>query len=189
MTPETERKLAKVRKYSASLRRLFNFLAVLVGIGCLVSLLVLLSRSADNATLAIWQLEFTGEQMTPTLKVLASIYLLIIFAIALKLLRHLALLFGLYARGQIFTAENVRQIRQIGISVFLFCLSSLYSIFARLYLFAIDHPLPPSGPDQETVGLSFDASVMQILGGIIIIVISWIMDVGREMREEQDLTV
>jgi hypothetical protein len=29
----------------------------------------------------------------------------------------------------------------------------------------------------------------QLISGMIIIVVSWIMDVGRELREEQDLVV
>jgi hypothetical protein len=108
----------------------------------------------------------------------------------IKFLRHLARLFGLYASGKIFTAEDVHEIRQIGISVFLFLGSGLYSILAKLFLLAIDHPLGVSTePVSPTVGLSFDSWMAQILAGTMIIVISWIMDVGREMREEQDLTV
>jgi hypothetical protein len=31
--------------------------------------------------------------------------------------------------------------------------------------------------------------VNQLIVGMIIIIVSWIMDVGRELREEQDLVV
>lgn len=189
MSPETEEKLAKVRKYSTSLRRVFNFFTAFVAIGGSVSLLILLTRSGDDVTLAVWSLEFSGDEITGTLKLLAAVWILLVFGIALRLLRHLAALFDLYANGRIFTAENVREIRQIGISVFLFAITWIYAAGAKLLLLATGHPLPPSPRDGSTLGLDVDFSVIQILAGIIIIVISWIMDVGRELREEQDLTV
>jgi hypothetical protein len=192
MNPATELKLAQVRKYSASLRRVFRFLAVFVAIGAIISVLVLLTRpNRAGMTLLLWGREIPGEDLTWTLKILASIWLLLIFAIALKLLHHLAALFDLYSRGLIFTAENVLQIRRIGISVFLFVLSYIYVAFAQIFLFATDQPLPTASAAGDRIDLDFDGPFpfAQIITGIIIIVVSWIMDVGRELREEADLTV
>lgn len=192
MSPDTAEKLAKVRKYSASLRKLFRFFLVIAVIGMIVSTLILFLTDADNTTLAIWDLRFAGDEITPTIRVLGGIYLLLIFAIMVKLLYHLAALFGLYAEGLIFMANDVAQIRQIGISVFLFCAAWLYVILAKLILLALGHPVPAYEPSQRTIGLEIGAGnlpLLALLAGIIIIVISWIMDVGREMREEQDLTV
>jgi hypothetical protein len=189
MSPDIEHKLAQVRKYSTSLRRLFNFCALLVAIGGVVSLLILLTRTGDNATIFVWNREFAGDQITWTLKLLAGIWLILVFGIALKLLRHLARLFDLYSQGQIFTADNVRQIRQIGISVLLIVTTFLYGALARMFLYVTGHPTPAAPPTRDTLGIDIDAGFWLIIGGIVIIVISWIMDVGRELREESDLTV
>ena len=190
MTPETEKKLEKVRKYSASLRSLFRFFSVIVVIAMIIGTVFLLTTSSEDTTFALLDMRFTGAELTPTIRVLAGIHLAIVFAILIKLLHHLAALFGLYAEGMIFTADNVAQIRQIGISVFLFCASWIYVIVARLVLFTMRHPIPPYVPREDTIGFTADSlPLFSLIAGIIIIVISWIMDVGRELREEQDLTV
>jgi len=191
MTPETEAKLERVRKYSTSLRRVFNFFRFILAIASLVALLIVLTRgtSEASASFAFFGREFSGGEISWTLKILVVIWVLIVFGVAQKFLGHLAALFDLYAQGRIFTADNVYQIRQIGISVFLFCLGSAYSIVARIILLAIGHPLGASPPAADSISLSFDGPLNAILAGTIIIVISWIMDVGREMREESDLTV
>lgn len=190
MTPETEAKLAKVRKYSASLRLLFNFFTALIVIGGVISLFILLLAKSDDTSIAIGTLVFRGDEITPALQLLGAIGLLISFGIAFKLLRHLSRLFGLYAEGQIFTAENVRQIRQIGISVFLFCLIWAWEIVVRVILVATNHPLPAQEAGDKTLSLQLSNGLFNaVIAGIIIIVVSWIMDVGRELREEQDLTV
>jgi hypothetical protein len=192
MSPETEAKLARVKKYSTSLRRVFNFFAFMAFCGMPLSLLIVLTRGTSDAsaTMAVFDRVFSGDEITWTLKLLVSIWALFVFGVALKLLRHLAGLFDLYAQGKIFTADNVYQIRQIGVSVFLFLATGVYALLAKLLLLALDHPLgAAANPDSQTIGPDLDTAMTQILGGTIIIVVSWIMDVGREMREEQDLTV
>jgi len=190
MTPETEAKLAKVRKYSASLRLLFNFFTVLIVIGAVISVFILLLAKSADTQISISGIVFRGDEITPAMQLIGAIGFLISFGIAFRLLRHLSRLFGLYAQGQIFTAENVREIRQIGISVFLFCLTWGWDIVARLILFATNQPMPAAEAGQNTLGLQTPSDPFSVvLAGIIIIVISWIMDVGRELREEQDLTV
>jgi hypothetical protein len=192
MSPETEARLAKVQKYSISLRRVFNFFAVIAVIGMPVSLLIVLTRGTTDAsaTMVVFDRMFTGDEITWTLKALVSIWVLFLFGVTYKFLRHLARLFDLYAHGSIFTADNVCQIRQIGISVFLFLAGGVYAMLAKLLLLALDHPLGVAATSEsQPIGPNFDITATQILAGTIIIVVSWIMDVGREMREEQDLTV
>ena len=109
----------------------------------------------------------------------------------MKLIFHLCRLFDCYARGEIFTAESVRQIRAIGISVFLFIWVWVYQVIARAVL-----DVPGAVSDGSASGLSVPGAsfgtpdpIGAVLTGTMIVLISWIMDVGREMREDQDLTV
>jgi hypothetical protein len=191
MSPDTEAKLERVRKYSTGLRKLFNFFRVIITIASFFALLIVLTRgtSEASASFAVFDREFTGDEITWTLKTLVVLWVLIVFGVAQKFLRHLATLFDLYSQGQIFTADNVYQIRQIGITVFLFCAGGFFSAIAKLVLLALGRPLGSSPQAPDTIGLGLDGPLWAILGGIIIVVISWIMDVGREMREEADLTV
>ena len=191
MTPDIELKLAKVRRYSRGLRKVFNFFRVIIGFGGLAAVLIFLIRGTGetDVTFAFFDREFSGDEITWTFRLLVVFWALLVFGVAFKFLSHLAALFDLYSQGRIFTADNVYQIRQIGISVFLFCLGGIYSAIAKLILLATSHSVGTSPPRTESIGLGLDGPLAAILAGIIIIVISWIMDVGRELREEAELTV
>jgi len=77
-------------------------------------------------------------------------------------------LFGLYRQGQIFTARNVRHIRSLG--------------YFLIINWALDDQMQSSLHDM-------DLSMNPIFIGLLIIFVSWIMDEGRKIQEEQELTV
>jgi len=111
----------------------------------------------------------------------------------------LAQLFRFYERGLIFAFETIRCIKILGF----LCIVSwiLLSISHLLHLFSqpSSHPLTlQPGVTLTSVeeyrfgffsfifaGINFG----QLLSGIIIVLIAWIMDEGRKIQEEQELTV
>jgi len=129
--------------------------------------------------------------------------LLFIYHIALCIWYwKLAQLFRLYERGQIFTAATIRCIRQLG----LICVTGAVFVsgahfFPKQLVPPISQtPLPPGVTEKVTVILSphfgffsFDfgtgVDFGLILSGVIIVLIAWIMDEGRKIQEEQELTV
>jgi len=78
------------------------------------------------------------------------------------------LLFGLYRRGILFSARNVLYIRFQG----------YYLIFCSI----VDYQL--GGVLHE---MSFNTT--SVVPGMLIIFVAWIMDEGRKIQEEQELTV
>ena len=77
-------------------------------------------------------------------------------------------LFSLYGRGILFTARNV-----------------LYLRFQGYYLilgYIIDYQI-------KGILRDMDLSMTPVFAGLMIIVIAWIMDEGRKIQEEQELTV
>lgn len=188
MTPDTHVKLEKVRKYSASLRGVFKLLFALVAIAGVVGLLVIALSSFEETSISFGDLVLRGDEVTASVRMAGAIGLLIGRGVALKLLYHLVKLFDLYANGYIFTADNVAQIRQIGISVFLFTAGWLYSLVMRAILGGAD-ALPADAGEISSINVGSSGVFGFVLTGVIIIIVSWIMDVGRELREEQDLTV
>lgn len=192
MSPETQEKLEKVKKYSASLRTLFRFLSVVLLFAGFIGMIILLTindsqpptRSVDFNGVV-----YVGEEITVLVKIVIAFGLLLAVAIALKVLHHLASLFGHYARGQIFTSESVRQIRKTGKGLF-------YALFAWLYALIANFVLKTTAPsvsgvevEQATWGFQLSGPFTLAIAGTIIVMVSWIMDVGRELREDQDLTV
>ncbi len=103
----------------------------------------------------------------------------------------LAQLFGFYERGLIFTAQTIGCIKFLG----LLCGVE----WALRNVFIILHQLYPAPPMLETPAPQVHFSFFSIsfgrfefgflLAGVVIVLIAWIMDEGRKIREEQELTV
>jgi len=77
-------------------------------------------------------------------------------------------LFRLYGRGILFSARNVRLLRFLG--------------YWLMLGWAIDYQMQSSLRDM-------DLSTTPALVGLMILFVAWIMDEGRELQEEQALTV
>ena len=112
-------------------------------------------------------------------------------------------LFRLYERGQIFGAETILVIKSLGL---LCVLGGIFKSLMRLIGSQIEiaRPhLPPHLPPGVTGTLTVKTYQMGffsfdfgtgidfglLLAGLAIVVIAWIMDEGRKIQEEQELTV
>ncbi|MCG8543216.1 MAG: DUF2975 domain-containing protein [Alphaproteobacteria bacterium] len=94
---------------------------------------------------------------------------------------RLRTLFGLYARGLIFTAENIRCLRGFALAVLGFALAKPISGSLMSVALTMGNP-----PGQRMLSVSFGSSEATTLFiGCVFLVISWIMDEGRELAEEQ----
>lgn len=77
-------------------------------------------------------------------------------------------LFRLYEQGILFSAKNILYLRFLG--------------YGLIINWAIDYQLQSSLHDM-------DLSATPVFAGLLIIFIAWIMDEGRKIKEEQELTV
>lgn len=180
MTLEATRKLDAVRKWSGYLSRLFTVLFWLTAAILVAQLLLILIGDVYWNYVRIGLTEYRGE-VPIAAHVISWIDGLAVAAIFLKLFFHLRRLFQQYAEGTIFGRENVHQIRQIGITILMFPV--LWALVAIAPVF-----IPVDG---QTALLEYDGAgpLPEVILGTIILVVSWIMDVGRELREEQDLWI
>lgn len=106
-------------------------------------------------------------------------------AIALYILYSLIKLFKLYEKGEIFSINNVRYLRNIGYALLI---SQIISpIYEGLMGVALTWHNPPGHRfasitlNQTNVGIVFTA--------LLVILISWVMAEGCRLREEQQLTI
>jgi hypothetical protein len=110
----------------------------------------------------------------------------------------LAKLFYFYERGMIFATATIRCIKTLGL---LCVMNWLITVSLRI---SSDHSRPllfPVPPGYEVhivdtrIGLSFFSfslggiNLGLLLAGIVIVLVAWIMDEGRKIQEEQELTV
>lgn len=94
-------------------------------------------------------------------------------------------LFGFYEKGKIFAAENVECYRRLGwmLMVWVGCEiagNSLLSVALTLG--------NPPGQRVITLGVS-SAELASLFIGSVVLVVSWVMDEGRKIAEEQSLFV
>ncbi len=111
-------------------------------------------------------------EMIPTLIVMMSFY-------------YLIQLFTLYSKNNIFGIQNVLFIKKIG-----------YTLIAQVAASLVTQPLlslvltmdAPSGGHIIAVGFGSDELSNMIIGGIVVL-ISWIMEEGRKLEEDKELTI
>lgn len=94
----------------------------------------------------------------------------------------LAQLFHLFGRGLILTVKTVRCIRFLGA---LCMINGL--LVSTLHFLLQDQPSQQMGFFSFSFGWGIDFG--PFLAGTIIVLVAWIMDEGRKMREEQELTI
>jgi len=182
MSTTTARKLDKIRRYSISLGRLARFLFVVTLLGAAVSLMFLLLQPGKwVGPMNVMGIQFTGIAVDGTVRAVAVLTVLLSTGVLANFFFHAIKLFGLYSAGEYFTAESVHHIRQIGITLLLVPAIWLIGALAA-WIFGRD--LPP-GAGMALVS----APIGQLVSGIIVIFVSWLMDLARELREEQDLVV
>ncbi len=92
-------------------------------------------------------------------------------------------LFNLYSSGDLFSSKIVQYIRRIGGLCFI---AMLAQFLCKLFLPGYTEPLetPPGWGWTEWLGLVF-----YLFPSLLILFIAWIMDEGRKIQEEQELTV
>lgn len=116
-------------------------------------------------------------------KFIAVLLNLIPLAIYMAIAGFLVRLFRLYEQGQIFTLQNVKSIRYIGITMLLGKLISPVYIFLLSYIMTRNTPYP-------FAYIRFDLhDITMAIAALVIILISWIMEEGHKLHEEQIYTV
>jgi len=99
-------------------------------------------------------------------------------------------LFTCYERGIFFKTENIRCFKFLGLIVI-----GLWLTLTLLELLAHQDNFKGSGPVYPILTVIIGAcrvnlgSFLPLVSGILIVFIAWIMDEGRKIQEEQELTV
>jgi len=94
-------------------------------------------------------------------------------------------LFMLYEKGIIFSRDNVNCYRKLGYLIIISMVAGIIQNSVMSVIFSLHNP-----PGQRIITLSLSSSDIAIgIIGMIVVLISWIMDTGRDLMEEQEFTV
>lgn len=179
MNTRAQTPLEKIQKVSKIVRmgcKIFGGLA-------LFSILLLLVMIITGK--GAWPLDggdkIPMNQFTTGAKILAITVVILGSAVAFKGIYHLHKLFANYAKGEIFTTGCVAQIKQLGITFLLAGGLSILELPVGPILIKLCKP--------ATATVVFDYPFFSLLTGGLIILLSWVMDAGRGLREEGELTI
>lgn len=100
-------------------------------------------------------------------------------------------LFRLYETGKIFTAANVRCYRRLGYALILWVIAGILSGLLFSGLIVLTDSSGGQGAVVDWVGMIGwgMAYLSTFLIGWVILMISWVMDEGRQLEEDQALTI
>jgi hypothetical protein len=174
---------------------------------CLVLLIILAVAGPATAVLAVsaanWSLTeamglgryfAVGEPEPLSLAVWSLLDATLMFALCCLAVSYLYSLFGALGRGAIHTPDNVRRIRRVGQIVF--ALGVWQIVLPVLTVTLIKVGAFPE-PASWAVDLDFGPdSLVLIVTGSLVLLVSWIMEVGRraseaaeQMRRDAELVV
>lgn len=94
-------------------------------------------------------------------------------------------LFTFYEKGKIFGAENVECYRKLGWMLIIWVGCEVVSNSLLSIALTLDNP---PGQRLLTLGVS-SGELASLFTGLVVLVISWVMDEGRKIVEEQSLFV
>ncbi len=180
MRPENEARLTKVRKISGFLQ----VLCVLYMLSCVLALWNIARGpiflhgpywGIGTAWYSYGGIGFKVYSLTGRERLIAAVFFALYWGIAILCGLQLFRLLGFYSRGEIFTRKSAGQIRLWGLA----CVA--WGIVKLSYFFL---PFLVTN-SRHTQGIELSL----IMNGLIIVAISWFMEMAAEMREENELTV
>ncbi len=183
---KTSPRLNRIKIASQIFRALNGIVAMLL------VLLLVLSISAKYLPDGAVQIAFSPHQTytspfhIPLLVLFVGAIQFSLAGIALILLNRL---FKFYERGIFFKIENIKCVKFLGLVVIgLWLTQTILELMAHQNL----KGSAPAYPFLTVVFGSYQVHLGHVLGllcGILVVFIAWVMDEGRKIQEEQELTV
>ena len=174
MRPETEEKLRKIKKISKVSQVICKVMLAILACVSLAGIVGIVH--GRGVTLNISGVRLPMTSLSLGARIVVAVFVVLSMGVGIKGLYHLHRLFGNYGNGNIFTTDSANQIRQLGIAALLwFFVSILWMVAALVFV----------DPMITSISCRPDALIV----GLVVIVISWFMEMAAEMREENELTV
>ena len=110
-----------------------------------------------------------------------------LFPLAIKLAAVFTImrLLKLYRAGQFFSGSHVQCFKRLGRILIYYTVAGVVESTAIVLVMTMNNP---SGQKMLSIGFSSDDLTLLVVAAIVLM-ISWIMDEGRKMAEENELTV
>ena len=193
MVSKADGRFKRIRKISRVLRWVLLLYLLNIGVSLVLGHYppVLRRTNPDH----YWNVSGFGTYATfAKIPVLAKLYLGVVVALFFAAARACYQLLIPYEKGVIFSPRNTRLLVRIGALALAYGLACIWfpvlDIYWRDYLGIHFGPPPHSSWWTPTLFSLQDTLLSSwVIGGLFVLMLAWIMDEGRKLREEQDLTV
>ena len=127
----------------------------------------------------------SDSSFTPAQKLASIPMVAALFGVWLAIVYQLYRLFGNLAAGTIYTSENVRRLRNVGLLYLLLAVFSIvmpltWAVLVRLGV------IEPSLPSKLALWFSWPETLNAFVTAGLILLVSWIMDVGLYEKDHAD---
>lgn len=174
--------MTRIRKMSRILSRVSGLLFWLTPVGCALFWAVF----NDFPDIMKQRFLIPGRLDLPALnRALCFTASILPAGVAMYGFKNMRELFRLYAAGEIFSRRNVSRYRAMGLALLYWAGAAFVN--TPLLSLAMSVGMP-EGQRHITVGIGSD-ELAALFAGSAALVISWVMDVGRGIEEEQALTI
>lgn len=195
MRPETEARIRTVQKFGKNARQFCALAATVLGIALFVNWAQIVAGArlqGGRIQLGTFYSVGTEQLATPSSKIWSFVVVTAVLGASLWMLLHLYRLFKQLEAGSIYTKQNVYHLRQVGwvtmaLAVFQMILPAITFGLARIGL--IDSTLVAfaAAGDGSSNGVTlFGQSLNGVITASLILLASWIMDVGRQISDDAE---
>jgi hypothetical protein len=192
MRPETEARIRTVQKFGKNARQFCALAATVLGISLLASWAQIVAgpQMPDaNVRLGTNIIVNSDQLVTVSSKIWAFVVVTVVLGIFLWILFRLYRLFKQLEAGSIYTKQNVYHLRHVGwlsmASAVIPMVLSLVSLWLAQLGFIDGTPIT-FGPSADGTMMLVGGSLAGVVNAALILLASWIMDVGTVVSEDAD---
>lgn len=177
--------LPKIRQFSKGFHLLLSSLRLLIPLYYVLYWVFINYLPKTLITVNTAPERFVDHTIPLELRIIGFMTSLLPLSALIYGVNNLRNLFLFYIKGKIFSSDHVLIFKRVAISLLLWVLASIVYESSKSVLFSAGNP-----PGQRVLNVGFTSSefTLLVVGGIAWI-IAWVMDEGRMMNEERELTI
>ena len=176
--------LEKIKKTSRIFKTLSTVFIYFLIFGMLVGTLGIIFVNSPDAIIKLNNTELTFDQVTPLIRMIAIAILVVVGSLLIKAFHHLKKLFILFGSGEIFTKGTVQEIRNLGYLLLFWAGANVLISIAEFAVLVIANL-----NDSSSLFLEPSGFALPLFVGFVVLVVSRIMDEGRKLQEDSELTI
>ncbi|MFH2044194.1 MAG: DUF2975 domain-containing protein [Pseudomonadota bacterium] len=177
--------LPKIKKFSENFHLLISFFLVAIPLYYVVYWAFINYLPAKLIAINIPSIPLIPHKLPIKLQLVGFMTSLLPLSALIYGLVNIRKLFSFYKEGIIFSFEHVSFFKKTANALVLWVFSSMIYESAKSVLFSVGNP-----PGSRVIDVNFGtAEITPLLVGGIVFVIAWVMDEGRVLSEENELTI